>query len=63
MSGRQLVERLRTLRPDMKVLYMSGYTNDAVLQHGMLDSGSSYLQKPFTPATLTGKVREICRRR
>ena len=61
MSGRQLAERLLPMRPSMKVLYMSGYTNDAILQHGIIESGVAFLQKPLTPGTLTRKVGEVLR--
>jgi CheY-like chemotaxis protein len=59
MSGRQLVEQLKLQRVNMKVLYMSGYTDDAVMQHGISDSGTAFLQKPFSPDTLLRKIREI----
>jgi YesN/AraC family two-component response regulator len=59
MGGRQLVERLARLRPDLKVLYLSGYTDDAVIRHGVLQADVAFLQKPFTMATLTNKVRQV----
>lgn len=59
MNGQKLAERLATLRPGMRVLFMSGHTDDAVLQHGIVDSEVSYLQKPITPETLAQKVRQV----
>ena len=57
MSGCELVKTLSPLRPEMKVLYMSGYTDDAITGHGNLERGSSFLQKPFTLDRLARKVR------
>jgi two-component system, cell cycle sensor histidine kinase and response regulator CckA len=59
ISGRELAERAAKIRPGIKVLYMSGYTDQAVVQHGMLDSGSLLLQKPFTMVAFAAKLREI----
>jgi PAS domain S-box-containing protein len=59
MGGRQMVQRLSELRPDLRVLYLSGYTDDAVVRHGVLQANVAFLQKPFTMATLTNKVRQV----
>ena len=59
MSGRELAQRLQPLRPDMKVLYMSGYTDDAIVRHGVLGAGMAFLSKPFTPDALALKISEV----
>jgi signal transduction histidine kinase len=59
MNGRELWDRLKVLRPDSRVLFMSGYTDDAIARHGVLEPGIAFLQKPFTPFSLAQKVREV----
>jgi signal transduction histidine kinase len=59
MSGPAVVEALRALRPTIRVLYMSGYTDEAIVKTGVLEEGKPFLQKPFTPLQLAKKVREV----
>ena len=59
MSGPELAKRLAQTRPEMKVLCMSGYTDDAAVRHGVIDAAFAYLQKPITVDTLTRKVRDV----
>jgi len=58
-SGKEIADRLIPLRPEMKVLFMSGYTDEAIVHHGVLDSGVKFIQKPFSPAALVRKIREV----
>jgi CheY-like chemotaxis protein len=59
MSGPELAKRLATIRPEARVLCMSGYTDDSIVRHGVLETGVAFVQKPITPALLTRKVREV----
>ena len=59
MGGRELAARLATNWPDLKVLFMSGYTNNAIVHHGVLDEGTQFIGKPFSVMELTRKVREV----
>jgi len=59
MGGRELVKQLAQTRPNTKVLYLSGYTEDAILSEGTIETGAAFLQKPFTLQNLSRKVREV----
>ena len=59
MRGRELGEVMQQLRPEIKVLFISGYTDDAAIHQGVLAEGIQFLQKPFTPDTLFRKVRTV----
>jgi YesN/AraC family two-component response regulator len=59
MSGADLAVRVRQIRPKTKVLFMSGYTDESVARHGVLEPGVAFLQKPITPKTLARKVRDV----
>jgi len=59
MSGRQLTEKISPKRPSMKVLYMSGYTDDAIVHHGVLEEGTAFIGKPFSPDALVLKIGEL----
>jgi PAS domain S-box-containing protein len=59
MSGRVLAERIHALRPETRVLYVSGYTDDVMAEHRMLDRGLALLRKPFSPSVLAAKVRQV----
>jgi DNA-binding response OmpR family regulator len=59
MSGHELVELARPVRPDMRILYVSGYSDEAIARQGQLTQGIELLSKPFTPGVLTAKIREL----
>jgi two-component system, cell cycle sensor histidine kinase and response regulator CckA len=59
LGGRELAERIHSSRPECKILFLSGYTDDAVIRHGILEADFAFLQKPFTPFLLANKVRSV----
>ena len=59
MSGRELAERAQSLRPEIKILYMSGHTDDAIAHHGVLAPGVNFIEKPFVPEDLVRKLRQV----
>jgi two-component system cell cycle sensor histidine kinase/response regulator CckA len=63
MSGKELAKRMEKIDPHVKVIFMSGYTDDAIVKHGILPQGQQYIQKPFTPNSLVRKVREVLDKR
>ena len=63
MNGRELADRLAINYPALEVLYVSGYTDEAIAHHGVLEAGIELLHKPFTPDTLTRRVREVLDKR
>jgi len=63
MSGPKLINRIEAYRPNVKVLYMSGYTDEVIAKHGIIEKGINFIQKPFTIETLSRKVREVLDRK
>jgi CheY-like chemotaxis protein len=59
MGGRELVERVKQTHPQLRVLFTSGYTDDAIVRHDVIDAGTYFIPKPFTPGALAHKVREV----
>ena len=59
MSGPEVAQRVSELRPDLRILYLSGYTDEAIAQHGIVDAKAAFLQKPFSRASLARKLREV----
>ncbi len=63
MNGRELAEKMKTLHPETAVLFMSGYTDDIIARHGVLEENMNFIEKPFTPSTLAVKIRELIERK
>jgi FixJ family two-component response regulator len=63
MNGRQLADQLAAIRPEMKVLYLSGYTENVAVHHGLVDSGAAFLAKPFSRGVLAKTIRDVLENR
>jgi two-component system, cell cycle sensor histidine kinase and response regulator CckA len=59
MGGRELAEKLIIRLPNLKILFTSGYTDDAIVRHGVIETNTNFIQKPFTVVALANKVRNI----
>ena len=59
LGGKAVADRLQSQRPGMKVLFMSGYTDNGIVQNGLLEAETDFLQKPFSPEQLARKVQEV----
>jgi YesN/AraC family two-component response regulator len=59
ISGKQVAEQLKEIHPETKVLFMSGYTDEAIVHHGIVDSNIAFIQKPFSERALAEKIREV----
>jgi DNA-binding response OmpR family regulator len=59
LGGKEAADQILARRPDTRILYVSGYTRDAISRHGVLDEGVDFIAKPFTPETLQARVREM----
>ena len=59
MNGKDLYESLHSLRPTLKVLYMSGYQDNVIIRHGVLEPGIEFIQKPFSPHDMAVKLRKV----
>ena len=59
MNGREMVEQIKSMRPDIKVLFMSGYTSDIIASKGVLESGMNFLMKPFNMTSLNDKIKDV----